>query len=301
MAHQKLTDRPGLTSPQLNDVVHVVDVSDTTADAAGNSKQAALTLIRELFLAGGNTSTPDTQVLTTKASGAVDWTHIADVLTEELVDLITGTGGVTVANLTGTTSNIVGDLNDDGQVGATDLLLLLSGYGEIGEPPVPIRVDWDTNQSGYTTVATTNTNLSISSSYNASVLGGYGTNVDLVNKKVTHTRPAAASNLQSSFIDGTLKVYNTVADITIEVTGKLTRTNALGSSDVITRQLFAGILTEAKDSGTPHELDVSANFGSVAAPLNGEEITDLDFEIVATTSGEGTVSMRMDQTEMKTG
>ena len=39
MAHEKLTDRTALTTPTATDLLHIVDVSDTAADAAGNSKK----------------------------------------------------------------------------------------------------------------------------------------------------------------------------------------------------------------------------------------------------------------------
>jgi hypothetical protein len=39
MAHEKLTDRTALTTPTAADLLHIVDVSDTAADAAGNSKK----------------------------------------------------------------------------------------------------------------------------------------------------------------------------------------------------------------------------------------------------------------------
>ncbi len=39
MANTKLTDIESLITPTLNDVMHIVDVSDTSGDAAGTSKK----------------------------------------------------------------------------------------------------------------------------------------------------------------------------------------------------------------------------------------------------------------------
>ncbi len=52
---EKLTDRSVLANPALGDRIHVVDISDTTDDPAGTSKQATLASLAPLYLA--NTTT----------------------------------------------------------------------------------------------------------------------------------------------------------------------------------------------------------------------------------------------------
>ena len=48
----KLTDRTTLAVPALPDIMHVVDVSDTTDGPAGTSKQATVSDIRTLMEIG---------------------------------------------------------------------------------------------------------------------------------------------------------------------------------------------------------------------------------------------------------
>lgn len=54
MANQKLTDKTSLNAFALNDLFHVVDVSDTSSDPAGTSKKATIQLLANYlsFLSG---------------------------------------------------------------------------------------------------------------------------------------------------------------------------------------------------------------------------------------------------------
>lgn len=54
MAKQKLTDKTAATVLNLSDLIHIVDISDTTSDPQGTSKKATLTQIKTLF--GGPTA-----------------------------------------------------------------------------------------------------------------------------------------------------------------------------------------------------------------------------------------------------
>jgi len=56
----KITDKAALTTPAVDDVIHVVDVSDITSSAAGTSKQVELQYIRDLGVSTilGLTDTP---------------------------------------------------------------------------------------------------------------------------------------------------------------------------------------------------------------------------------------------------
>lgn len=57
MADIKLTDKTALTTPESGDVLHIVDVSDTTSDPAGTSKQ-----ITHTNLLSGTTKNADTDL-----------------------------------------------------------------------------------------------------------------------------------------------------------------------------------------------------------------------------------------------
>ena len=299
MAHEKLTDRPLLSKGQaaLTDLVHIVDVSDNTPDAAGNSKKATIDTLRQAILSGGATDPAFSEVLATNANGDVVWTAISQVVTEDYVNaIVDGSGGeITIAQLTGPTG-LIGDINGDGQTGASDLLLLLSSYGDSGPPAYPVRVDWDVNAGGYTTLTTSDTNVKVSTSYNATVMPAHAVTINTSTNIIQSTKPANAGNNRTQKLQGVVKIFNTVANVTVEVKGVVTKTNTASDTQTFELPLFQGILTTAKESGTPHTfpfdvtfLNSNTNFGATLA-----NVTDIDIEVKANTSGEGVVSVRVD-------
>lgn len=304
MAHEKVTDRPTLAKGNVatNDVLHVVDVSDNAVDADGNSKQATVEAVREAILTGANYTTEALrEVLATTAAGEVTWTHITEIITADYINDIVddSDGDLTVAMLTGPTG-LIGDLNGDGQVGASDLLAMLAVYGDSGPPSQPVRVDWETNTGGYTTVATSDTPLAVSPSYNATVMAGHSATIDTANDQILTTKPTNLGNHRTQKLTGTIRILNTAANVTVEVKGIVTKTNTAGDTQSYTKTLFAGILEQALDVHPGHTftfdeeyLSSNTRFGSP----NPLYVTDIDVEIKANYSGEGTVSVRIDEFE----
>tara|TARA_Y100000310_G_scaffold288593_1_gene314358 strand:- start:38 stop:874 length:837 start_codon:yes stop_codon:yes gene_type:complete len=103
MADERLTDRDAITTPAVGDLQHIVDISDTTDNAAGTSKKTTLQKIADLFK-------DLTQTLTNK-------TLTSPVLTTPKVDTIneeTAAAGVTADGTKLKDGNV--ELGTDGNI-----------------------------------------------------------------------------------------------------------------------------------------------------------------------------------------
>lgn len=102
---ERLTDKTALsTSPDVLDVIHVVDVSDTTSNAAGTSKKQQVAH----FLSKGLTNIQGCWVLA-RASGATSVTALAD---GDIV-MYASTSEFLIARLKGAVTTLPDDLRDD--------------------------------------------------------------------------------------------------------------------------------------------------------------------------------------------
>lgn len=88
MADEKVTDLSALTAPASGDVLYIVDVSDTTDDAAGSSKKITLSDLMKPYVVvdstGGqtmNSNTPFTVNLDSETISHSNYSLASDVIT----------------------------------------------------------------------------------------------------------------------------------------------------------------------------------------------------------------------------
>ncbi len=104
----KLTDQPTLTIPVASDILHVVDVSDTTSDPAGTSKQATLANLGSLFLANTSVLVNVLTDLPAPVTGVITLAANTNYTLGDDVSLGTNRIDASAGNISWTSDNIFG-------------------------------------------------------------------------------------------------------------------------------------------------------------------------------------------------
>lgn len=103
-----LTDQPTLAVPVAGDVLHVVDVSDTTSNPAGTSKQATLANLGQLFLANTSVLVNTLSDLPAPVTGTITLVANTNYSLGDDVSLGTNELDVSAGNISWTSNNIFG-------------------------------------------------------------------------------------------------------------------------------------------------------------------------------------------------